>query len=114
VSIVNLSGTALTGTGVEDEDDDDVVPTSFSLHQNYPNPFNPSTTIAFDLPESGGVSLTVYNVLGQRVAALIHDQVLPAGTMSVEFDASSLPSGIYVYVLSSTGRQESRSMVLMK
>ncbi len=113
VFVASMGGEALTGTDVV-EDPGDGVPRSFSLHQNYPNPFNPSTTISFDLPQSAPVSLSVYNLLGQRVALLVDGQVLAAGRQTVSFDAGDLPSGVYLYTLSLPDRKESRSMVLMK
>jgi hypothetical protein len=72
------------------------VPVVFALEQNYPNPFNPSTTIEFDLPEASIVTLKVYNLLGQEVATLINREEIEFSE-TVEFDASSLPSGVYLY-----------------
>jgi hypothetical protein len=72
------------------------VPDAFALEQNYPNPFNPTTTIQFDLPDVSIVTLKVYNLLGQEVATLLDREILDYGE-EVEFDASSLPSGVYLY-----------------
>ncbi|MBI1804188.1 MAG: T9SS type A sorting domain-containing protein [Ignavibacteriae bacterium] len=72
-------------------------PAEYTLYQNYPNPFNPTTTIEFDLPEDALVTLKVYNTLGQEVAELIHNEVMDAGNQEVEFDASTLSSGVYYY-----------------
>ncbi len=89
-------------------------PASFQLDQNYPNPFNPSTTISFALQTSGRVSLRIYNILGQQVAALF-DGVKSAGVYKVTFDASALSSGVYFYRLTtSAGISESKKMVLLK
>lgn len=74
------------------------IPQNYALLQNFPNPFNPSTTINYQLPEDDFVSLRVYNSLGQEVAELVNG-VVSAGTHSVDFDASSLSSGIYYYTL---------------
>ena len=89
-------------------------PMSFQLDQNYPNPFNPSTTISFALQSSGRISLKIYNVLGQQVAALV-DGVKTAGVYKVTFDASALSSGVYFYRLTtSAGISEAKKMVLLK
>jgi hypothetical protein len=82
------------------------VPQEFSLYQNYPNPFNPTTTIRFDLPEDAIVSLKIYNLLGQQIAALIDQQPCESGTNEFEFDASNLPSGVYFYRLTANGMNE--------
>jgi hypothetical protein len=71
------------------------MPSSFALGQNYPNPFNPATTIAFDVPTAISVRLDVYNALGQIVAELVSGEV-GAGRHTVRFDASNLPSGLYM------------------
>lgn len=71
---------------------------SFELEQNYPNPFNPSTNISFELPKAELVQLKVYNMLGQEVANLV-DGRMNSGNHSVNFDASELSSGVYIYRL---------------
>jgi hypothetical protein len=90
------------------------VPTEFSLSQNYPNPFNPSTNIAFSLPQASTVTLSVYNVLGQKVATLLSNHSMGAGNHTVSFDASSLSSGLYLYRLESGSFAQQRFMTLMK
>ncbi len=75
------------------------IPSKYELSQNYPNPFNPSTTIQFALPKAGVVSLKVYNILGEEVATLINRE-MNAGFQSVNFDASQLSSGLYLYRIS--------------
>jgi len=72
-------------------------PAAFTLHQNYPNPFNPTTTIRFDLPEDAVVTLKIYNSLGQEVASVLDRAEMYEGEQEVSFDATSLPSGIYMY-----------------
>jgi hypothetical protein len=72
------------------------VPKQFTLYPAYPNPFNPMTTIRFDLPVASQVSLTVFNVLGQRVVTLANE-ALPAGTHQVHFNGAGLGSGVYFY-----------------
>jgi len=73
------------------------VPEDFVLYQNYPNPFNPVTTIAFDLPEESRVTLSVFNMLGQRVAVLAENEEFDIGENDLEFDAAGLASGVYIY-----------------
>jgi hypothetical protein len=89
------------------------MPAAFVLNQNYPNPFNPSTKIQFEIPEAGFVSLKVYNLLGQEVAALVNDR-LEAGRYRAEFDASNLPSGTYLYRLQAGDFLETRKMIVLK
>lgn len=88
-------------------------PVDFELQQNFPNPFNPETKISFSLPESGFVSLKVYDLLGKEVAVLVSEE-LAQGTHAVSFDASQLPSGVYVYQLQADGVKISRKMSLLK
>ncbi|NNE46141.1 MAG: CHRD domain-containing protein [Rhodothermales bacterium] len=91
----------------------DEIPGQFVLKENYPNPFNPSTTITFDLDASGDVKLEVFDILGRHLRTLINGQ-MSAGQYRVDFDAADLPSGTYVTTLSSDGRRQSRSMVLLR
>ncbi len=88
-------------------------PESFGLEQNFPNPFNPSTTISFNVAEERSVRLVVYNNLGMEVAELVND-VLSAGRYSVDFDASSLPSGTYIYRMMAGDFVQTMQMVLSK
>jgi hypothetical protein len=88
-------------------------PQSFELTQNYPNPFNPSTNISFTIPASGDATLKVYNLLGQEVATLVNER-MNAGSHTVNFDASRLASGIYIYRLTSGGFTQTRKMTLIK
>ncbi len=74
-----------------------VLPGDFTLSQNYPNPFNPTTNIEFTLLEKTNVELTVYNLIGQKVATLVNDN-LSAGIHKAQWNASKLPSGIYIYL----------------
>ena len=88
-------------------------PLSFNLEQNYPNPFNPSTNIKYSVPESGNVKLSVYNLVGEEVAVLVNGNV-EAGNFEVTFDASSLPSGVYLYKLQSANSVQTKKMMLLK
>lgn len=91
-------------------------PRSFTLSQNYPNPFNPTTTIEFELFEPSFVTLKVYDVLGREVATLIDDVELGEGNHDVEFDASTLASGVYLYrITAADGRfQQLKKMMLIR
>ncbi len=80
----------------ETEDDQLVLTSTFALNQNHPNPFNPTSTISYQLPETQYVTLRVYNTLGEEMADLVNE-TKEAGVYSVNFDASNLPSGVYVY-----------------
>ncbi len=89
-------------------------PEKFELKQNYPNPFNPSTVIRFSLPQDGFVKLTVYNSLGQKVKTLLSKE-MTAGSFEEPFNASGLPSGLYVYRLSVDDKFTSeKKMILLK
>jgi hypothetical protein len=89
-------------------------PEAYALRQNYPNPFNPATTIAFDLPEAGAVTLTVYDLLGREVATIFDHEEFEEGEYEWEFDASVLPSGIYFYRLQAGSFDRSMKMMLVK
>tara|TARA_R100000388_G_C7245332_1_gene164988 strand:- start:5198 stop:7237 length:2040 start_codon:yes stop_codon:yes gene_type:complete len=88
-------------------------PKKFSLEQNYPNPFNPTTTIRYSVEEAGDVTLTVYNLMGQRVATLVNEQK-NTGEFNVSWDASDVASGMYYYQLVSNGKTLTRKMTLIK
>lgn len=88
-------------------------PVEFTLEQNYPNPFNPSTVIKYSIPENGFVTLVVYNLLGEKVASLLNG-LQDAGRYEINFDASNLASGIYVYNLKSGNFNSVKKMLLMK
>jgi hypothetical protein len=89
------------------------VPQGFQLQQNYPNPFNPSTVISYSLAKAGNVTLKVYNMLGQEVVTLVNGYQA-AKSYDVNFNASSLSSGIYLYELRAGSNVVTRKMVLMK
>ena len=89
-------------------------PAAFVLQQNYPNPFNPSTQITFQIPVASDVALTVFNALGQLVAAPLDARNLHAGTHTLSFDAGSLPNGHYYYRLQAGEETISKKMIVLK
>ena len=80
------------------QDNEEPIPDKFTLFQNYPNPFNPVTTIKYALPQKAMVTLTVYNISGNKVATLVNT-TQPAGVYEYTFDGSTLSSGIYFVTL---------------
>jgi len=99
-----------TLVGIENEAQ---IPSEFVLEQNYPNPFNPSTTIKFTIPKTEYVNLTVYNLLGQKVKTLVSEEK-NQGSYEVVFNASNLPSGMYVYRLQAGNSVRTKKMILVK
>jgi len=89
------------------------LPGTYDLSQNYPNPFNPTTRIDFTLPEKQMVRLRVYNTLGELVSEIINEE-REAGSYSVIFDASNLPSGVYFYTISTGKFIASKKMSLLR
>ena len=89
------------------------LPVALELSQNFPNPFNPTTRINFSLPQEQQVTLEVYTVMGQRVAALASGR-MAAGMHSVTFNAAGLSSGMYLYRLTTESGSLSRTMMLIK
>ncbi len=90
-----------------------ILPNEFSLSQNYPNPFNPTTSISFGVPVKSNVILKVFNSLGQEVVTLVNEEK-EAGKYVVEFNATSLPSGVYYYTLYTENFIQTKKMILMK
>ena len=88
-------------------------PYQYKLSQNYPNPFNPGTRINYTIKEPGMVTLKVYNILGQEVATIVNE-VKSAGSYHLNFDASKLSSGIYLYRLNANGFIQTKKMILIK
>jgi len=115
--ITTTSGKVIDKSNINAPSVEVSVPEVFNLKQNYPNPFNPSTTIAYDMPVSGHVSIVVFNILGQQVATVL-DLVQEAGSYKVQWDASKLTSGVYIYQLTVEGASQkytkANRMILMK
>lgn len=94
------------------------IPLSFSLNQNYPNPFNPKTVISYQVEAHGHspvhVELSIYNLLGQKVATLVSEKQ-PTGNYKVEWDASGFGSGIYYYrLLTDKDFASTKKLILLK
>ncbi len=106
--VITTSGIAVTSVPSSPEK-----PTVFALNQNYPNPFNPTTVVRYQLPTASKVKLVVFDILGREVAMLVNE-VKPAGTYSVQFNASGLASGVYLCKLSAGGAVQNRKMLLVK
>ncbi len=88
-------------------------PKKFELSQNYPNPFNPTTTISYNIPEATNVKLTIFNILGQEIKTLVNE-FNEAGVHTVNFNASELNSGLYIYKLQAGTFTQTRKMTLIK
>jgi hypothetical protein len=108
-----VGGGYLLPEGTTDVEDETSIPTDWGLSQNYPNPFNPSTTINYQIPSSGQVTLQVFDVLGREIETLVNG-VKQAGSYSVTFNAQNLPSGVYVYRIRGNNFVQSKKMLLIK
>ena len=110
---------AVTNTQIYTEDFTPVnngnanVPDNYSLGQNYPNPFNPVTKINYDIKENGFVSMKIYSILGEEVMTIV-DGYKAAGSYTVDFNASSLSSGVYIYRINTGSYTDSKKMILIK
>ena len=89
------------------------VPVDYYLSQNYPNPFNPTTQISYAIPSAGNVKLVVFDILGREIATLVNE-FKTAGYYGVNFDASNLASGIYVYRIEAGDFRDTKKMLLIK
>jgi parallel beta-helix repeat protein len=95
------------------EEPSPVVPVSFDLEQNYPNPFNPITTICYAIPKPCFVDVKIYNLLGEEIATLVNEEK-PAGEYRLLWDASGLPSGLYLYRIQAGDFVQTKKVVLLK
>jgi len=117
--IVSASGNARftllinPGTSTTSIDTQNGIPSQLELSQNYPNPFNPSTQIQFALPAQSNVRLSVFDMLGREVAILVNGNK-PAGKFTINFDGSTLSSGMYMYRLVSNGSSITKKLTLIK
>ena len=89
------------------------IPDKFNLYQNYPNPFNPSTTIKFDIPKNGNISLKIYDLLGREINTLLNG-FRTAGKYEVNFNGSNISSGIYFYRIQYEGESLTKKLMLIK
>jgi subtilisin family serine protease len=89
------------------------LPSSFTLNQNYPNPFNPTTTISYQIPAGGLVTLKVYYILGREVTTLVNE-TKNFGTHEIKFDASTFSSGVYIYKITAGNFVQTKKMILTK
>jgi len=94
-------------------ENEEVIPSEFALYQNYPNPFNPSTTIQYQIPQSGNVTLKVYDLLGEEIRTLVNEEKV-AGNYEINFEASALKSGVYFYTLQAYNFRDTKKMILIK
>jgi hypothetical protein len=100
-----------TSTGIENTFTN--LPTEFILRQNYPNPFNPSTCISFNIPTKSFVSLRIFDLIGREVATLVSEE-MSAGSYSKQFNANTLPSGVYFYRLQAGLFTETKKLILLR
>ena len=91
----------------------ELLPNEYALYQNYPNPFNPVTTIKYDLPNASEVSLIIYDILGRRVKELVNTKQ-QSGRYEIQFNATNLASGVYIYQLIAEKYISSKKMILIK
>jgi hypothetical protein len=103
---ISAKVTLILGNGAEK-------PVAFSLEQNYPNPFNPSTTISYALPKSSHVKVGVYDVLGREVATVLNEEK-SAGAYTIQWDATDVSSGVYLYRMKAGDFTAIRKMLLIK
>ena len=99
--------------GWEEEVLDSTLPSEYSIAQNYPNPFNAATTIPFTLPETGHVSLKIFDLQGRETATILEGE-LSAGYYEVAYNAAQLSSGVYIYKIEAPGFSRSMKMALLK
>uniref|UniRef100_UPI0025B88478 T9SS type A sorting domain-containing protein n=1 Tax=Ignavibacterium sp. TaxID=2651167 RepID=UPI0025B88478 len=113
VDRIDNEGALAKGKRKELKYEGETIPKEFALNQNYPNPFNPTTVISWQSPVGSHQTLKIYDVLGNEVATLV-DEYREAGRHKVEFDASSLASGVYIYKLTAGSFTSSKKMMVIK
>lgn len=109
----NMAGPDFFGTPITDIDNIEKDFFSFNLFQNYPNPFNPKTVIQYDVAKRTFITLKVYDLLGNYITTLV-DEEQTKGEYKIEFVATNLPSGIYIYILNAGDYIDTKKMILLK
>jgi len=99
--------------GLNSDESNKIIPKEYYLHQNFPNPFNPVTVISWQSPVSSHQTIKVYDILGKEIATLV-DDFREAGVYEINFNASSLSSGVYIYKLQAGEFVSSKKMILLK
>ncbi len=115
-TLVNIK--LVGSTGINDQIANNQIPAKFSLEQNFPNPFNPLTTISYSLPKVSDVTITVFNILGQKVRTLTRS-VMNSGTHEIMWDGRDdrgidAAGGIYIYKITAGDYTNSKKMLLIK
>lgn len=114
IEVTNQAYAFFTWSGVVSvKRENNLLPEEYKLSQNYPNPFNPTTSIKFSIPEASNVVLKVYDILGSEVAVLVNKE-MQAGNYNVDFDASKLASGMYIYSIKAGDFNVTKKMMLLK
>lgn len=104
----------LLNTPLTDAENNSItIPTSYSLEQNYPNPFNPVTKISFDIPKTGLITLSIYDISGKEVKTLFNEVRAP-GTYTVDFDGTEISSGMYFCKMESGSFVKTIKLILVK
>jgi uncharacterized protein YdaL len=111
IYIADKDGNGLITGNIENENSG--IPREYSLSQNFPNPFNPVTVINFQIPKSGLTQMKVYDVTGRLIKTLVNE-FKTSGYYKIEFDASSLASGVYFYKLTSGNYSSVKKLVVLK
>ncbi|MFA7289484.1 MAG: T9SS type A sorting domain-containing protein [Melioribacteraceae bacterium] len=111
IDLLNTTWDALNG--ITDVAEDSQIPTEFTVYQNYPNPFNPTTNIKFSIPKASNVKVIVYDAIGREVRQLVNNE-LNAGTHTLQFNATNLASGIYLYRIEAGEFTKVSKMLLIK
>lgn len=104
---------AIQDTGTVSVNEEPILIKDYALLQNYPNPFNPNTIINYQLPAGSNVTLKVYDLLGREVATLVNE-IKPAGSYEIEFNASALTSGVYFYKITAGDYVSTKKMILLR